>query len=262
MEALPEALLLEQRASLMEDLSRQHLWAYLPQPFCLKWQFLRLQVQWSHDNTSFSSKKYGRAPCHPPGPVRLLLRAPGSATPTPTMHAFFRCTRWLSIFHRGARPVFTRPSESERERDLSSKPLSFSKERMRERESVNDRREQSRTIRLATLYRGVQPAFTISYRAGAKELKNAIYSPQLFLLRKKDFERASTTGESSRKNLNIFAASGCMLGVKPDNVSASACNIIIINYSPSSRMQACKLITQHAAGWRWSGTSGLVAYRC
>ena len=35
-----------------------------------------------------------------------------------------------------------------------------------------------------------------------------------------------------------------------------------INYSPSSRKQACKLITQHAAGWRWSGTSGLVAYRC
>ena len=25
-------------------------------------------------------------------------------------HAFFRCTRWLSTFHRGARPVFTRPS--------------------------------------------------------------------------------------------------------------------------------------------------------
>ena len=36
----------------------------------------------------------------------------------------------------------------------------------------------------------------------------------------------------------------------------------ISNYSPSSRKQACKLITQHAAGWRWSGTSGLVAYRC
>ena len=32
-----------------------------------------------------------------------------------------------------------------------------------------------------------------------------IYSPQLFLLRKKDFERASMTGESS-----------CLLGVKPD----------------------------------------------
>ena len=135
MEALPEALLLEQRASFMEDPSRQHLWAYLPQPFCLMWQFLRLQVQWSHDNTSFSSKKYRRAPCHQPDPVRLLLRAPGSATPTPTVHAFFRCVRWLSTFHRGARPVFTRPSQSERERDLSSKPLSFSKEKMRESET-------------------------------------------------------------------------------------------------------------------------------
>ena len=36
----------------------------------------------------------------------------------------------------------------------------------------------------------------------------------------------------------------------------------VVNYRPSSRKQACKLITQHAAGWRWSGTSGLVAYRC
>ena len=144
MEALPEALLLEQRASFMEDPSRQHLWAYLPQPFCLMWQFLRLQVQWSHDNTSFSSKKYRKASCHQPDPMRLLLRAPGSATPTPTVHAFFRCTRWLSTFHRGARPVFTRPSWSERERDLSSKSLSCSKERMREsereRESFNDGR--------------------------------------------------------------------------------------------------------------------------
>ena len=113
MEALPEGLLPEQRASLMEDLSEQHLWAYLLQPFCPMWQFLRLQVQWSHDNTTFfSSKKYGRALCHQPDPVRplVLRRAPGSATPTLTVHAFFRCTRWLSTFHRRARPVFTRPS--------------------------------------------------------------------------------------------------------------------------------------------------------
>ena len=77
--------------------------------------------------------------CHQPDPtaMRLLLRAPGSATPTPTVHAIFRCTRWLSTFHRGARPVFTRPSWSERERDLSSKPLSFSKERMRERVDID-----------------------------------------------------------------------------------------------------------------------------
>ena len=82
----------------------------------------------------FSSKKYGMAQCHQPDPVRLPQPAPGSATPTSTVHAFFRCTRWLSTFHRGARPVFTRPSKSEREHDLSSKALSFSKERMRKRD--------------------------------------------------------------------------------------------------------------------------------
>ena len=51
MEALPEALLLEQRASFMEDLSRQHLWAYLPQPFCLLWQFFAIagaMEPWQH----------------------------------------------------------------------------------------------------------------------------------------------------------------------------------------------------------------------
>ena len=51
MEALPESLLLEQRASFMEDLSRQHLRAYLPQPLCPMWQFLWLQVLWN--NTCF-----------------------------------------------------------------------------------------------------------------------------------------------------------------------------------------------------------------
>ena len=61
-------------------------------------------------------------------------------------------------------------------------------------------------LQLATLHRGAKPAFTIFYRAGAKELENAIYSPQVFLLRKKDVERASKTGESSRKNLNILQA--------------------------------------------------------
>ena len=88
MEALPEALLPEQRASFMEDPSEQHLWAYLLQPFCPMWQFLRLQVQWSHDNTPFLSKKYGMAPCHQPDPVRLPQPAPGSATPTSTARFF------------------------------------------------------------------------------------------------------------------------------------------------------------------------------
>ena len=55
MEALPEALLPEQRASFMEDLSEQHLWAYLLQPFCP--MGLRLQVQWNYDNTTFFVKE-------------------------------------------------------------------------------------------------------------------------------------------------------------------------------------------------------------
>ena len=145
MEALPEALLPEQRASFMEDLSEQHLWAYLLQPFCPMWQFLRLQVQWSHDNTPFFVKEIRNGSVSPTRPSATPTRAPGSATPTPTVHAFLRCTRWLSTFHRGARPVFTRPSESERsrERDLSSKPLSFSKERMRESESERERERES-----------------------------------------------------------------------------------------------------------------------
>ena len=73
MEALPEALLPEQRASFMEDLSEQHLWAYLLQPFCPMWQFLRLQVQWSHDNTPFFVKEIRNGSVSPTRP---------SATPT------------------------------------------------------------------------------------------------------------------------------------------------------------------------------------
>ena len=102
--------------------------------FCPMWRFLRLQVQWSHDNTHFFVKEIRNGSVSPTRP---------SATPTACTwigHAyvdrtlFFRCTRWLSTVHRGARPVFTRPSLSEREHDLSSKALSFSKERMRKRD--------------------------------------------------------------------------------------------------------------------------------
>ena len=145
MEALPEALLLEQRASFMEDLSRQHLWAYLPQLFCLLWQFLRLQVRWSHGNTSFSSKKYRRAPCHQPDPVRLLLCAPGSATPAPTMHAFFRCTRWLSTFHRGARPTCLHKTELERENAIYPPNLFLFGKKEWERASERERERASMT---------------------------------------------------------------------------------------------------------------------
>ena len=73
MEALPEALLPEQRACFMEDLSEQHLWANLLQPFCPMWQFLRLQVQWSHDNTTFFVKEIRNGSVSPTRP---------SATPT------------------------------------------------------------------------------------------------------------------------------------------------------------------------------------
>ena len=56
-------------------------------------------------------------------------------------------------------------------------------------------------LRLATLHRGAQPAF---YLQSSTKLER--YSPQIFLLQKKDFERASMTGESCRKNLNILQA--------------------------------------------------------
>ena len=67
------------------------------------------------------------------------------------------------------------------------------------------------------------------YRAGAKELKNAIYSPQLFLLRKKDFERSSMTGESSRKNLNILQASASKLSGFTPRIQPSACGLGLYN---------------------------------
>ena len=236
MEALPEALLLEQRASFMEDLSRQHLWAYLPQPFCLLWQFLRLQVQWSHDNTSFSSKKYRRAPCHQPDPVRLLLRAPGSATPTPTVHAFFRCTRWLSTFHRGARPTCLHKTELERENAIYPPNLFLFRKKEWERASERERELQwrERVVAHASVGHTSSRSATclhnlLVYRAGAKELKNAIYSPQLFLLRKKDFERPSMTGESSWKNLNILQASASKLSGFTPRIQPSACGLGLYN---------------------------------
>ena len=105
--------------------------------------------------------------------------------------------------------------------------------RKRDRESVcegfNDWREWSRMLQLATLHRGAKPAFTIFYRAGAKELENAIYSPQVFLLRKKDVERASMTGESSRKNLNILQASASKLSGFTPRIQPSACGLGLYN---------------------------------
>ena len=145
MEALPEALLLEQRASFMEDLSRQHLWAYLPQPFCLMWQFLRLQVQWSHDNTSFFVKEIRKGSVSPTQP---------SATPTSCTwigHAYADRARFYQV-HALVEHISPRSTtclhktELERKRTRSILQSSFfSKERMRERaserESFNDGRE-------------------------------------------------------------------------------------------------------------------------
>ena len=84
-------------------------------------------------------------------------------------------------------------------------------------------------LQLATLHRGAKPAFTIFYRAGAKEQENAIYSPQVFLLRKKDVERASMTGESSRKNLNILQASASKLSGFTPRIQPSACGLGLYN---------------------------------
>ena len=84
-------------------------------------------------------------------------------------------------------------------------------------------------LQLAKLHRGAKPALTIFYRAGAKELENAIYSPQVFLLRKKDVERASMTGESSRKNLNILQASASKLSGFTPRIQHSACRLGLYN---------------------------------
>ena len=139
MEALPEALLLEKQASFMDDLSKEHLWAYLPQPFRPVWQFLQLQVQWSHDKHHLFRQRYTeRAPCYQPDP------ACGSATPTSTVHAFFRCTRWLSTFHRGAWPVFTYKTELERKRTRFLLQRSFFFKRKNERERASMTGESSR----------------------------------------------------------------------------------------------------------------------
>ena len=91
MEALPEALLPEQRASFIEDLREQHLWAYLLQPFCPMWQFLRLQVQWSHDNTTFFVKEIRNGSVSPTRP---------SATPTACTwigHAYVDRARFFQV---------------------------------------------------------------------------------------------------------------------------------------------------------------------
>ena len=133
MEALPEALLPEQRASFMEDLSEQHLWAYLLQPFCPMWQFLRLQVQWSHDNTPFFVKEIRNGSVSPTRPSATPQPAPGSATPTSTAR-FFQVHALVE--HSSSRSATClHKTELERKRTRSIlQALSFSKERMRKRD--------------------------------------------------------------------------------------------------------------------------------
>ena len=146
MEALPEALLPEQRACFMEDLSEQHLWAYLLQPFCLMWQFLRLQVQWSHDNTTFSSKKYGMAPCHQPDPVR--------STPTACTwigHAYVDRARFFQV-HALVEHISSRSAtclhktELERKRTRSILQSSFFFERKNEKARERERERERECV--------------------------------------------------------------------------------------------------------------------
>ena len=183
----------------------------------------------------FSSKKYGMVPCHQPDPVRLPLPAPGSATPT----SLFSGVRvgWAHFIA---------------ERDLSSQDRARAKENTIyppklflfrkkeweseiERECVCERASMTGESSRACfgwqrfIAEWIQPAFTIFYRAGAKELENSIYSPQVFLLRKKDVERASMTGESSRKNLNILQASASKLSGFTPRIQPSACGLGLYN---------------------------------
>ena len=218
MEALPEAILPEQRASFMEDLSEQHLWAYLLQAslsYVAIFAIAGAMEPWQHHFFRQRNTEELRV-----------------TNPTQSDSYFMhldrpRLRRPCTLFS-GARVGWARFIA---ERDLSSQDWARAKvnaifppklflfrkkewesvcerERERERESALQIRERvvAHISRLATLHPGAKPAFTVFYRAGAKELENTIYSPQLFLIRKKDFQRASMTGESSRKNLIILQA--------------------------------------------------------
>ena len=131
MEAQPEALLPEQRASFMEDLSEQHLWAYLLQPFCPMWQFLRLQVQWSHDNTTFFVKEIRNgsvSPTRPSATPTSCTWPAGLATPTSTVHAFFQVHALVEHIS-SRRATCLHKTEPERKRTRSILQSSFFFER-------------------------------------------------------------------------------------------------------------------------------------
>ena len=192
MDALPEALLPIQRVSFMEDLS--DLWAYLLQPFCPVLQSLRLQVQWSHDNTTFFVKEVQKGSVSPTQP---------SATPTSYSwigHAYVDRARFFQV-HTFVEHISSRSAtcfhktelERKRRRSILQSTFFFKRKngRARESERASMTGESSHArfgwLRFITERNLPSPIF---YRAGAKDLENAIYSPQLFLLRKKDVERA------------------------------------------------------------------------
>ena len=139
--ATPEALLLEKRASFIEDQSKQHLWAYLPQPFCRVWHFLQLQVQWSHDNTTFFVKEIRKGSVSPTRP---------SASPTSCTwigHAYVDRARFFQVHalverisSRSVTCLYKTELERKRTRFILSKLFLFwEKEWEREREKDSER---------------------------------------------------------------------------------------------------------------------------
>ena len=143
MEALPEALLLEQRASFMEDPSRQHLWAYLPQPFRLMWQFFAIagaMEPWQH---FFFVKEIQKGSVSPTRP---------SATPTSCTwigHANADRARFFQVRalveHISPRSTTClHKTELERKRTRSILQTSFFFERKNERERDRERELQWR----------------------------------------------------------------------------------------------------------------------
>ena len=132
----------KQWAYFMEDLSEQHLWAYLFQPFCPVWQFLRLQVQWSNGNTSFIVKEKRKGSVSPTRP---------SATPTSCIwigHAYVDRACFFQV-HALVEHISSQSAtclhktELERKRTRFILQSSFFFERKNERERERDRDRES-----------------------------------------------------------------------------------------------------------------------
>ena len=138
MEALPEALLLEQQASFMEDPSRQHLWAYLPKPFLSYVAIFAIagaMEPWQH---FFFVKEIQKGSVSPTRP---------SATPTSCTwvgHANADRARFFQV-HALVEHISPRSTtclhktELERKRTRSILQTSFFFERKNERERARER---------------------------------------------------------------------------------------------------------------------------